>query len=221
MTDTNILSPDAQAWLNATFDRNRRKYAGLTMMADGEAGDDADKGDGTDSGETTKGSNAKEEAKPKTGSGEKGDEQLGEGGKKALEAEREERKKLKGELDQFKNSLAEALGIKTEKGDGDGNDLVTTLQQKVEGMQREAAVLKLANEHKITDKDDLELLGSTSDDATREALAKRLAPGENGNGAPKPDRTQGGGGSAGEKTTTGSVKSAREDYLERHKKKTA
>lgn len=221
MTDTNILSTDVQAWLNATFDRNRRTYGGLTMMAD-EGGDKDESGastNGTADPEGKSGTGTEGDAGKSTE--QKSEEQLGDGGKRALEAERKARQEIKGELDQLKNSLAEALGVKAEKEQGEGGDLLATLQEKVAGMQREAAVLRLANQHKITDQADLDLLAQASDE-TRESLAKRLAPSnEGGTGNPRPDHTQGGAGGEGDEAKAGSVKSAREDYLERRKKKTA
>lgn len=173
------LSPESTAWLESTMRRNRERFGGLRMMADEPKPDDPPAGD------------------PKQ------DEPLGEGGKKAIEAEREARKKaeqefaaLRGEFGDFKKSLSEAFGIKPEKGKPD-DDTLATIQQQLAGMQHEAAVLRLANEHRITDADDLELLGSTKDAEAMSKLAVRLAkkaddtPDPKKKPGPRPDLSQG------------------------------
>lgn len=188
------LRPDQAAWLSDTIARNRARFGGLQMMADDpDGGNDPDPKD--DPKDDPKGDDPK-------------DEPLGEGGKKALEAEREARKQaekqiesLKGEFDGFKSALTEALGIKNDDGDK-GEDALTLVQNQLAAMQREAAVLKLANEHKITDSEDMALLASAKDDDAMKKLAERLAPTEpegdsKSSRRPKPDRTQGGGTSSG------------------------
>lgn len=125
------------------------------------------------------------------------DEPLGEPGKKALEAERDARKNaesqlaaLRGEFDTFKTGLTEALGVKPKKGDD--ADALTQVQEQLARMQRDNSVLALANEHKITDKEDLDLLRSTTDEQARIKLATRLAAkADETPGTPKPDTTQG------------------------------
>ncbi|MGC0251515.1 hypothetical protein [Pseudactinotalea sp. Z1748] len=110
-----------------------------------------------------------------------------------LARERAERQQLKAELDTFKSSIAEAFGVKPEPAD-DGKDLLSELQDQVATMRHESALLRLANQHKITDEQDLELLGTAKDAEAMEVLAKRLAPSEDGgqgSGIPKPDLTQG------------------------------
>lgn len=126
-----------------------------------------------------------------------GDEPLGEPGKKALEAERDARRSaeseltaLRGEFESFRTSLTEALGVKS-KGK-DGSDTLSQVQEQLAQMKRDNSVLALANEHKITDKDDLDLLRSTSDDEARSKLAARLAAkAADVPSVPKPDATQG------------------------------
>lgn len=197
-----VLDLTQTAWLAATFDRNRALFGGARMMADdeGAAGGDAEAGSDKDAG-TDKGVADKPS----------GDEPLGEGGKKAIEAEREARKvaqdeakALKGEFGALKDALAEAFGIKPKEGD-DGNAVLTAVQKQLADMQHEAAVLKLANEHKITDATDLELLATAKDADALKKLAERLAPKEQDGDAksprkPKPDRGQGGSGGSGTKS---------------------
>lgn len=128
-----------------------------------------------------------------------GDEPLGEGGKKALEAERDARRNaetelatLRGEFETFRTSLTEAFGVKP--NGKDSSDTLSQVQEQLAQMKRDNSVLALANEHKITDKDDLDLLRATSDDEARSKLAARLASkaeDEKKPGTPKPDATQG------------------------------
>ena len=127
-----------------------------------------------------------------------GDEPLGEGGKKALEAERDARKQAEADLaalrkdfDGFKTELSKAFGI--QPATGDGADAVTQLQRQLNAMQHETAVYRLAAQHEITDQDDLELLKSATDEAAMTKLAERLAAKAAAPGSPKPDATQGGG----------------------------
>ena len=186
-----ILTADQTDWLSDVFARNRALYGGLRMEegSEGDGGEPAD-GDKQDEG--------KPDDKP---SGE-----LGENGKKALDAERDARKAaedqvkaLKTEFDGFKSALTDAFGIKAK--DGDGADALAAVQQQLAAMQHESAVLKLANEHKITDAKDLEILATAKDSDSMKTLAERLAPAEqeqDGGGKPRPprpkvDKAQGGG----------------------------
>lgn len=130
-----------------------------------------------------------------------GDQPLGDAGKKALDAERDARKKAEGDLsalrkefDGFRSTLAEAFGVTSDKG-GDG-DTLTTVQQEVATLRHEALVYRLAATHSITDEDDLELLKSAKAEQAPK-LAERLAAkaeAETKPGTPKPDTTQGGAG---------------------------
>lgn len=170
------LSPRDAAWLNKTIARNRSLFGGFHM----EAEDVGDKPAG-DKPEPSK------------------DEPLGDGGKKALEDERTARKQaeadlkaLRSEFDGFKTSLSEALGVKSAKGD-DG-DAIKQVQDQLAAMQREAAVYRIAAQHKITDDGDLELLKSAKDEQAMNKLGERLAAKAEDDkkpGTPKPDATQG------------------------------
>lgn len=175
----NTLNSRSADWLAETFERNRALYGGMRMMAD-EPNPEADK---------------KNDPKPD-------ESQLGEGGKAAIQAERDARKKaeqdlaaLRGEFDGFKSSLSEAFGVKPEKDKGD-DETLATIQAQLADMRSESEVLRLANEHKITDKDDLELLSSAKDSDARNKLAARLAgkadeTDSKKKPAPRPDLTQG------------------------------
>jgi hypothetical protein len=151
---------------------------------------------------TTPGATATAEppkAPPAAATPPKTDEPLGEGGKKALEAEREARRQAEADLadlrknfEGFQAKLSEAFGVKSATGEGD--DAVTQLQTRLNTMQHETAVYRLAAKHEITDEGDLELLKSATDEAAMTKLAERLAAAKASTpGTPKPDATQGGG----------------------------
>lgn len=168
------LNPRDAAWLSETFERNRSRFGGYRMQAD-PTDPPADP--------------PKADPKP--------DEPLGEGGKRALEAERTARKALEmqvAELAPLKEqmtALAAAFGVKANEGDK-GADVLATVQQQLAQIQRDNAVLALANEHGITDKGDLELLKSSALEGDALAgMAARLKPAESAPGTPKPDLSQG------------------------------
>lgn len=168
------LSPRDAAWLNATFVRNASRFGGWKMMAEPEP-----KPDPVIDPKTS----PKPDPKPD-------DEPLGDGGKKALQAERDARKALETEMADLKKSIAEAFGVKP-ASDKDA-DVLVAVQESLAEIKRESAVLRLANEHQITDKDDLELLAATHDPDAQGKLAARLAAKkDDGPGTPKPDLSQG------------------------------
>lgn len=179
------------------MERNRR-FAGMRMMA-GEGGEGGEGGDaGGDDAGAKEGDADKDASKPDDA------DKLGEGGKKAIEAERarakaaeDSAKAMKVELDSIKSIFAKAAGVEVKEGDKD-EDVLSAVQQEVAAIRHESAVLKLANTHKITDEGDLKILASAMDAEQMKALAERLAPKEQESDAtsrkrPKPDRTQGGG----------------------------
>lgn len=170
----NTLSPRDATWLAETFARNAERYGGFKMMADPDPKPDPVVDPKT---------NPKPDPKPD-------DEPLGDGGKKALQAERDARKALETEMADLKKSIAEAFGVKP-SADKDA-DVLATVQKQLAEIRSESAVLRLANEHQITDKDDLALLGATQDPDAQAKLAARLAAKkDDGPGTPKPDLSQG------------------------------
>lgn len=136
------------------------------------------------------------------------DEPLGDNGKKALEAEREARKAaekdlaaMRGEFDTFKTALSGALGVKPE--DTSAQDAMAALQQRMDAMQHDGEVYRLAAQHQITEQTDIDLLRSAKDAESMRKLAERLAAkgSDNTPGTPKPDGTQ--GAKAGASPTAG------------------
>jgi thioredoxin-like negative regulator of GroEL len=120
------------------------------------------------------------------------DEPLGDGGKKALEAEREARKELERQLGQIKEGLAQVFG--KQEGKATADDVLANLSSQVEDMKRDALVYRLAATHKITEQDDIDLLRSAKDEDAMTRLAARLASqAEDASrpGTPKPDLSQG------------------------------
>lgn len=187
MKRTPALSSRDAAWLNETFARNRALFGGMTMKLDDDSGD---KPGDDDKSKDDPGA----DDKPKSDD----DKPLGPGGEKALKAEREATKALKAELGELKTGLAAALGLGGDDKKDEGADLAA-IQKRIDDMQHQNAVLATANEHRITDKDDLALLGTITDPEAMKKLAERLAPAEEERDAksrrPKPDRSQAGGGS--------------------------
>ena len=177
----NLLSARDAAWLAQTMRRRRDEFGGWRMEAAGPAPESG--GEGGNPSLTP----------------DPADAPLGEGGKKALDAEREARKSaeqslgaLRGEFETFKTSLVEALGVKA--GKAGETDALAAVQEQVAQMQRENAVLRLATEHNISDKDDLDLMRSATDEQAMAKLAGRLAAKAATPGTPQPDPSQGGSG---------------------------
>ena len=176
-----ILNPRDAAWLADTIQKRRQQFAGWRMEAEPAA--DAPPAEPVGKADT-----------------QVGDEPLGEPGKKALDAERDARKAaegqlstLRGEFDAFKTALTEAVGVKPEKGKD--ADPLAQVQQQLAQMQRENAVFRIAADFGISDKDDLDLLRSATDEQAMSKLAGRLAAKADATpGTPKPDATQGGTG---------------------------
>lgn len=170
------LDPTRPETIQALIDSHRDAFGGSMMMADGD--DDKKVADGAKPDEPADGDKDKD--------GKTGDEMLGAGGMKALQAERDARKKLETELQEFKTSqknsqadqtkkLAEALGIKTE--DAKPEDMVAELQKQIQDMKHDNLVYRIVTDpkHQITDKDDLELIAAAADEATMRKLAARFA----------------------------------------------
>lgn len=138
----------------------------------------------------------------------------GKGGKDAvlkdLATERDKRQALETQVQQLtaaqqtqKDALAKAFGLAPDETSDVAKlaDQITTLRDDFTATKHQNVVLSVANEHKISDPDDLALLSEVKDEAKMRALAARLAGGEAGTpsgapGTPKPDRTQGAGAGA-------------------------
>lgn len=68
---------------------------------------------------------------------------------------------------------------------------VTALQEQFTATQQQNLVLSVANEHGISDPEDLALLSEVKDEAKLRGLAQRLAAASTSPHTPKPDLTQG------------------------------
>lgn len=227
MLHTAGLSSRDAKWLSDTVARNMARFGGWSM----ELGDDkgmAGRGDKPAeepalTPEELREAGRQRALERKATRQLAGDKPLGENGEKALKAERDARKALEGELADLKKNLAAAFGAKPD-GDGKagGADL-TDIQQQIADMKHENAVLALANEHSITNKDDLKILRATRDADALQTLAARLAPAAEDDasdkkpGTPRPDRSQG----RGSADTKASVAAGRELYAAKHGKKSA
>lgn len=132
------------------------------------------------------------------------DKPLGEGGVKALQAERDARKALEQQVAQMQQSqqqqmaaIAQAFGVKPPASDDDGTQLISTLQEQVAEMQRTNLLATVAREHEITAADDIALISEAKSEDGMRRIAARLQAATATNdapGTPKPDRTQGGTG---------------------------
>ena len=128
------------------------------------------------------------------------DEFNGEGGPKALAAEREARKAAEAKIaayDAKENEAAKANLSEVERAQAEAAEAAKARDEA----SAELARYKVAAKHGITDEDDLELLAAAPDEATMERLAARMAS----SGAaktPKPDLSQGAKGSE-KKASTG------------------
>lgn len=120
------------------------------------------------------------------------DKPLGEGGVKALQAERDARQTAESALRQLRKDLASLTG-----GDSQSSDPVaaladrfSTLESDFQAAQRAVLVRDLARDNGISDPDDIALMESATDDATLQRLVARLKA--NTPAVPRPDPTQGG-----------------------------
>jgi uncharacterized membrane protein YqiK len=140
-----------------------------------------------------------EQPKPESGDQKQGDpagESLGEGGKRALEAERNARKAAEKSAADFKKRLDEIEAANL-------SDLEKAQRQAQEAQETatkataDAARFRIAAKHGLTDEDaDLFLTGTDAETLERQAsaLVARTPTG------PKSDPSQGAKGSAGAKT---------------------
>jgi len=211
--------PGAPAELMALINARRSTIPpGLMMMADSTDATSVEQEGGTDG---SKG------AMP----GDDQDSSLNEGGRKALQVEREARKQLEKEVAELKNAKAtldQLAAVFTKDGEKpDPNaDLaaqVTEMRKQLEeaaaDKERDQLAQKVATESDITDLGDLALIRAQADETAMRALAKRLK----GAGAPnlthrtpRPDPSQGSGGQAGGRpSSVAEAKKARLDQLKK------
>lgn len=143
-----------------------------------------------------------------------------------LRKERTERQALAAkvaELEPLKDQLArlqQVFGGKPDDKEGDGEDAIAAITKRLDESDRRADVERLARVNGITDDGDVALLLGVADKTQREALAKRLAPAEGETATrrlPKPDPSQGRGGSGGAAT---SVEAGKSLYRDKHKSTT-
>lgn len=179
-----LLSPRDAEWLAQTMQKRRAEFGGWRMEAD-------------------PGADPAQDAPPTAGDPKPDEAPLGDAGKRALDAERDARKEAEGKVKQLesdfgsmKAALLEAFGVKPEKG-ADNEDVLKQVQAQLAQIQRENAVLALANEHGITEKADIDLLKQSNlEGDALQAMAARLKPADPASGTPKPDSSQGGSGEA-------------------------
>lgn len=153
MSTTHPTMPAALAEVIAT---HRALFGGFTMMADEQQQTDPSDS-GADAGEQ-----------------KKDDAPLGEGGLKALQEERDARKELERQLNEFRRGMAELSGQKADSKTS-VDDQLAALSNRIAELSSQTEVDALARRHGITDDKDLDLLRQTSGDA-RAVLAERLAP---------------------------------------------
>lgn len=209
------LDPHDPATIQRLIEHHRRTLGGFVMV-DGAAGGEPSGGNGGQPAGSAPGGDHSGGQGGQGANGDGGDEPLGANGVKALHAERDARKALEQQLQQFKTEqaeqakkLAEAFGItpKDAKSGTGSDEVVAALQQQMADLQHSNLVYQLAGEHKITDQGDVAILLQTRDQDAVKKLAARLAPKDdagngsgsgsgNGNGKrpPKQDPSQGRGG---------------------------
>ena len=137
---------------------------------------------------------------------------------------RKERNELRAKVEKLEPLAAQleklTKALTPEPNDGDGEqatvDTLAAIQKRLDEADLRASVEALARKHKIDSDEDVALLASISDAKQREALAVRIAPGDQE--PPKsrffsgPDPSIGKGGGAGSPRT---VAEARKEALAR------
>lgn len=133
----------------------------------------------------------------------KPDEPLGEGGLKALQAEREANKQLRDQFEQFKKSLSQAIGVDPAAKDKTELEQLTERlakhEEELAKARTAAARATIAAKHQISEEDAAEFL-TGADEAAMTRQAERLAAIRGqaaAPGTPRPDPTQGSQGGAG------------------------
>lgn len=159
-TLTASTAPATPAELQQIIDLHRDMFGGWTMMAD-EAADSA----------TTSPASQPQDGAPQPPASDARDEQLGDGGKKALDAERRRARDLEKALKAANDKLAVIEDAeKTELQRA--TDAATKAQQEAESARQELARERIARKHRLSDDDTALLSGS---EEQMEALAARLA----------------------------------------------
>lgn len=125
------------------------------------------------------------------------DEPLGEGGLRALQAERERGNRMESELRELRTVRAQMDALRAAFGvqGVPEEDPMGTLQRQVATMLQDNLVNSVARRHGITEEADVDLLRSAPDEAAMARLAERLrataAPNIPAPNAPAPDPLQG------------------------------
>lgn len=110
-----------------------------------------------------------------------------------LKAERDRRKALQAELEQFKSAEAEAAKAQMtdlERAQSEAQEAL----KRAEKAETERLRYQIAATHSITDQDDIELFLTGGDEETLTRQAGRLAQRNSAPNNPKPDLTQGASG---------------------------
>lgn len=130
--------------------------------------------------------------------------ELGEGGKKAIQSERDARKQAEDKVKQMEAQLQSLQPMKEQmdklraafgEPEQAGEDIVSTLQAQVAEMRLDNLVNNVARQHGITDDGDMQFLRTAGTPEQMQALAQRLKvsanPAPNTPGTPAPDAGQG------------------------------
>lgn len=110
-----------------------------------------------------------------------------------LKAERERRKALQAQVEQFEKERSEAEKAnmsELERAQAEANEYKSAAEKRA----RELSVYQLAIDKGLTDQEDIALLEEVESDEAREKLAQRLADRNSAPNNPKPDLTQGASG---------------------------
>lgn len=189
--DYSTLNPNDPASIQALIDFHRREFGGATMVTDAEG--DAAKDDKANEAPDKTGTTETEKT------AEKSDQPLGEGGKKALEAEREAARQAKDKLAQFQKQIATAFGLDSDTKGAKPEDMIAALTDKVASLEKANLVATIAADAGITDPADKALIAAQPTAEAMTALAGRLKPAEadkDGKPTPKPDPSIGKQGGA-------------------------
>src|SRR5699024_12668531 len=107
-----------------------------------------------------------------------------------LKAERERRKALQAQVEQFEQAQAEAEKAnmsELERAKAEADEYKTNAEKRA----RELSVYQVAIDKQLTNEDDIALLKEVESDEAREKHAQRLADRNSAPSNPKPDLTQG------------------------------